>query len=52
MNIGVILLIVILLCIFGGFPLGVYNGGYGHWYGGGFGLIAVVVIVLLLMGRF
>jgi hypothetical protein len=52
MNLGVILLILLVIFLVGGFPLGVYQGGYGHYYGGGLGTILVIVVVLLLLGRF
>lgn len=51
MNLGVILIFVLLVILLGGLPLGVYNGGYGHYYGGGFGMILFVIVVLLLLGR-
>lgn len=51
MNIGLVLVIILILCLLGGLPLGVYNGPYAYHYGGGFGLIVVVLIILLLLGR-
>jgi len=51
---GLILLIVLVLILCGGFS-GIGGGpfyGTGYYGGGGLGLILVVVLVLVLAGRF
>ena len=45
-----ILLILLLLGVFSGFPLG--NSGYDYRYGGGgVGLVILIIVVLLLTHR-
>jgi hypothetical protein len=34
-----------------GAPIGVYPSGWGYWPGGIVGLLLIVVIVLLILGR-
>ena len=40
-----------VIVLLGGLPLGVYQGQYGPHFGGGLGLVLVVLLVLLLLGR-
>ena len=49
--IGTILLIILILILVGSLPTWPYSGGWGYYPSGGFGLLVVIVIVLLLMGR-
>lgn len=49
-TLGMILLIVLILLLLGA-PIGVYPSGWGYWPGGIVGLLLVVVIVLLVLGR-
>ena len=49
-TLGIILLIVLILLLIGA-PVGVYPSGWGYWPGGIVGLVLLVVIVLLIMGR-
>ena len=49
---GTILLIVLTLALLGALPTWGYSGGRGYYPSGGIGLILLVVVVLLLMGRF
>jgi len=53
MSIGLILAILLVIFLFGGFSghFGGYGYGYGHGGMGIIGIILVVVVVLLLMGR-
>jgi hypothetical protein len=44
----IILLIVLLL---GALPTWPYSGGWGYYPSGGLGLVLLIVIVLLLVGR-
>jgi Protein of unknown function (DUF3309) len=51
MSVGTILLIILLLLIVGAIPSWGYNKSWGYGPSGGLGLLLVVVIVLMLMGR-
>jgi hypothetical protein len=48
---GTILLIILILILIGVLPTWPYSAGWGYYPSGGFGLLLVIVIVLLLMGR-
>lgn len=48
---GVVIIILLCVLLLGGGPIGVYSGPYAMHYGGGFGLILLVVLVLFLFGR-
>lgn len=54
MSLGTILLIILIITLFGG--LGNINGGpfYGTGYygGGGIGLILLIVLILVISGKF
>jgi hypothetical protein len=47
-----ILLIVLLLMAVGAFPAWPYSSGWGYYPSGGLGLVLIVLVVLMLMGRF
>lgn len=51
MGIGTILLILLILLLVGALPTWGYSSGWGYYPSGGLGLVAVIVLVLLLMGR-
>ena len=46
-----ILLIILVLLLLGALPTWPYSTGWGYYPSGGFGLLVIIVIVLLLMGR-
>jgi len=48
---GTILLIILILLLVGALPTWPYSSGWGYYPSGGVGLVRVVIIVLLLMGR-
>ena len=48
---GTILLVVLILMLFGAFPTWSHSRNWGYGPSGGLGLIAIIVVVLLLMGR-
>ena len=48
---GTILLIILILVLIGSLPTWPYSGGWGYYPSGGFGLLIVVIIILLVMGR-
>jgi hypothetical protein len=47
----VLLLIILLLLVVGGLPTWPYSRGWGYYPSGGLGLVLVVLLVLLLLGR-
>jgi hypothetical protein len=48
---GTILLVLIILLLIGALPTWPYSGGWGYYPSGGLGLVFVVILVLLLLGR-
>lgn len=48
---GTILLIILILILLGALPTWPYSSRWGYYPSGGVGLIAIIVIILLLMGR-
>lgn len=51
MSIGTIALIVLVLLLIGAFPSWPHSSSWGYGPSGGLGLVVVILIVLLLMGR-
>jgi len=51
MTLGTILLIILVLVVIGVLPSWPYSRGWGYYPSGIVGLIVLVLIVLLLMGR-
>jgi hypothetical protein len=51
MSLGTLLLIILILMLIGVFPRWGYSSGWGYGPSGIVGLLVVVLIVLLLMGR-
>jgi hypothetical protein len=51
MSIGTIILIILVLALVGVLPAWPHSRGWGYGPTGGVGLIVVVLLVLLLMGR-
>ncbi len=51
MSLGLILVIVLLLVVVGAYPAWPHSREWGYYPSGIGGLIVVVLIVLLLMGR-
>ncbi|MBV8587710.1 MAG: DUF3309 domain-containing protein [Verrucomicrobia bacterium] len=48
---GTILLILLILLLIGGLPMWPYSSSWGYYPSGGLGLIFVIVLVLVLLGR-
>lgn len=46
-----ILLIILVLLLLGALPTWPYSGGWGYYPSGGLGILLVIVIVLLVLGR-
>lgn len=51
MSIGTILLIILVLVLIGALPSWPYSRGWGYYPSGIAGLVVVVLLVMLLMGR-
>jgi hypothetical protein len=46
-----ILLIILIILLLGALPTWPYSAGWGYYPSGGLGLVLLIVIVLLLVGR-
>jgi len=46
-----ILLIVLVLLVLGALPTWPYSTGWGYYPSGGLGLVVMIVLILVLMGR-
>jgi hypothetical protein len=46
-----ILIVILVLALVGALPSWPYSRGWGYYPSGGLGLIALVLVILLLMGR-
>jgi uncharacterized protein DUF3309 len=46
-----ILVIVLVLLLIGALPTWPYSSGWGYYPSGGLGLVVVILVILLLMGR-
>jgi hypothetical protein len=46
-----ILIIVLVLMLIGAFPSWPHSRGWGYYPSGGLGLIVLILVILLLMGR-
>ncbi len=51
MSIGTILLIVLILFLVGALPTWGHSKNWGYGPSGGLGLIVIIIMVLLLMGK-
>ena len=51
MPIGTILLIVLILMLVGAFPAWPHSKSWGYYPSGGLGLVVLILLVLVLMGR-
>ncbi len=46
-----LLVIILIILLLGALPTWPYSGGWGYYPSGGLGLVLLIVIVLLLVGR-
>jgi hypothetical protein len=46
-----ILVVILLLLALGSFPAWPYSRGWGYYPSGGLGLVVVILVILLLLGR-
>jgi hypothetical protein len=51
MSLGTILVIILIIVLIGALPTWPYSSGWGYYPSGGAGLIVLILIILLLMGR-
>lgn len=51
MSIGTILLVILILFLVGALPAWPHSRNWGYFPSGGLGLVAVIVLVLILVGR-
>jgi hypothetical protein len=47
-----ILLIILVLLLLGALPTWPYSTAWGYYPSGGLGLVLLIVVILVLMGRF
>lgn len=52
MNLGTILVLILVLCLVGALPIYPHSQSWGYFPSGGLGLAVVVVLLLLMAGRF
>ena len=50
-DMGTILLIILVLLLIGALPTWPYSSGWGYYPTGGLGLLLVIVLVLVFLGR-
>jgi hypothetical protein len=48
---GTILLIILIVLLIGALPSWPYSGGWGYYPSSGLGLLLIIIIVLLALGR-
>ena len=46
-----LLILIVLLLVIAAFPAWPYSRGWGYYPSGGLGLILVILLILLLLGR-
>ena len=51
MSIGTILLIVLILILVGALPTWPHSKSWGYYPSGGLGLVVLILVILLLLGR-
>lgn len=52
MSIGGILLVILVLFLIGALPHWPYSSGWGYYPSGGLGIIFIILLILVLTGRF
>jgi hypothetical protein len=51
MSVGTILLIIVILLLLGALPTWPYSAGWGYYPSSGLGLVVVILLVLVVLGR-
>jgi hypothetical protein len=48
---GTVLLVILVLALIGSLPTWGYSTGWGYYPSGGLGLVVLILLILLVMGR-
>ena len=48
---GTILLVILVLLLIGALPTWPYSSGWGYYPSSGLGLVLIILVVLVMMGR-
>jgi uncharacterized protein DUF3309 len=48
---GTLLIVILILALLGSLPTWGYSQGWGYYPSGGLGLVLLILVILLLMGR-
>jgi hypothetical protein len=48
---GTILLVILVILLLGALPTWPYSSGWGYYPSGGLGLIVIILLILVLVGR-
>jgi hypothetical protein len=51
MNVGTILLVILIILLIGAVPAWPYSSGWGYYPSGGLGLVVVILLILILLGK-
>lgn len=51
MSTGALVLLILVVLLFVGLPTWPYSRGWGYYPSGGIGLVVLILIILLLLGR-
>jgi hypothetical protein len=51
MNPGTIILIILVILLIGALPAWPYSNGWGYYPSGGLGLVVVILLILVLLGK-
>ena len=51
MSLGTVLLIIVILLLLGALPTWPYSAGWGYYPSSGLGLVVVILLVLVALGR-
>jgi hypothetical protein len=49
--VSTLLLIILVLLLIGALPTWPYSSGWGYYPSGGLGLVLIILLILVLMGR-
>jgi hypothetical protein len=51
MNRSAIILLIMIILLVGALPAWPYSNGWGYYPSGGLGLVVVILLILILLGR-